>query len=464
MKKTVTVDKAFSNQAFQEFDPHAYGARGDGVCNDTAAVQRALDACGKAGGGVVRFAPGIYPCGTLDLIDHTEIYLEAGAVLRGSPSRDDYRTQGNAVYDKDFPGRKTSAAHLIRAVGARNIAIRGRGVIDGNGTAFLDLLKPKGFLGRHAIRGWRPGHMIALCECRDVLIEDVQLLNAPTYTIWPFACERLRIHGVTIRTPPEIPNGDGIDPTACRDVIISDCFIETSDDCIALYSGPANGAFGTEARACENITITNCILRSRCGGVRIGAHGDGPIRHCVMSNLVIEARSGIALHAYRDLWGEQAAGTILENIHGARVYDIRAENISIRGTNTPLFIQIHPDSGPSAIISDISFRSLQMYSPGAVCITGCAERPVQRITLSDISLGLEPAVETLASDVPDPLGKLSELPCLKIAHAIYLRHVRDAQLRHIRFHRLDATDPRPVLTMQQSENAITEDICEWGSR
>jgi len=134
--------------------------------------------------------------------------------------------------------------------------------------------------------------------------------------------------------------------------------------------------------------------------------------------------------------------------------------LSIQATNTPLFIQIHPDSAPSAGIWDVNFRGLNLRSPGAVCVTGCAERNVKRFAMSEVSLCLEPPVESLVDEVPDPLGKLSELPCLKIPHAIYLRHVHDAQLRNVRVRKMDGGDKRTPLKLQQTADVLVEELVE----
>ncbi len=415
------------------FDVRACGARGDGDANDTAAVQRAIDACHAAGGGRVFLGAGIFTCGTLYLRSRVEFFLDAGATLRGSPRRADYSTDGNAPYDVKPLRRTTSAAHLICAYNAENISIRGQGVIDGNGQAFFGPPREGTLLRRFSIPEWRPGHTLAFCECRDVLVEGVQLLNSPTYTIWPFACERVRIQGVTIRNPPETPNGDGIDPTACRDVLISQCLIESADDCIAIYSGPGNGMFGSDSRPCENVIVTGCILRSACNAVRIGPHGDGPIRDCILSDLVMDARVGLSLHVYAAM-PQGLKDTIYDNVNGPLIENIQARNLIIRARESPFYCQVLPDSRPPAGIRDVYCSGLQIYGPGAVSLTGSADLPMERIGLADVVMHADTPPEPLLAAVPDPIGCLSSEVCRRIPHAFYLRHVRDARLRGVRVH------------------------------
>lgn len=440
---TAKITSSSISAPVAEYPVRAFGAAGDGAANDTVPVQRALDICHASGGGRVSFAPGTYVCGTLDLKSHTELFLASGSILKGSPRREDYKLAGNAPYNPN-------SAHLIRAVNAEHIAIRGAGVIDGNGQAFFGPPNANLPLRRFQIKGWRPSHMLSFCECRDVVLEGVHLLNAATYTVWPFACERMRIEGVTIRNPPETPNGDGIDPTACRDVLINQCFIDTGDDCIALYSNPDNGTFGARPRPCENIIISNCVLRSACTAVRLGPHGDGPIRHCLINDLVIAARVGISMHVFA--LGERFAGTIYDSVRGAPIEDIQIRNISIDAGYSPLFIQIHPDSQTPAGIRDVSLSHAHMRSPGAVCIVGCKNIPVERMVLDDLAMHAEQPVSAFMAQVPDPIGKLAAEVCPRIPCAFFLRHVRGERLGRIWIYGAGKTTGRAGFVAQKKNN------------
>jgi len=182
------------------FDVRAYGAKGDGVAKDTAAVQAAMDAAAKQGGGTVLLSPGKYLCGTIHLKSNVTIYLEAGATLLESANNADFDP-----YEKlDYPlrdDRETTYFHsaLLAGENVEHIAIVGQGVIDGN--------RPKR-------GGPKP---IALKLCRYVAIRGITIRRAPNYCISLLGTDYVDIDGVTMVDD----YADGIDPDSCRYVRIS---------------------------------------------------------------------------------------------------------------------------------------------------------------------------------------------------------------------------------------------------
>jgi len=425
----MTHDRATNSR--ETIDVLASGASGDGRRDDTLAVQSAINHCARQKGGVVRLRPGVYRCGTLNLRSNVELRLEAGATLLGSPYRKDYTTQYNADYDVDVPGRKTSACHLICATNEENIAIRGRGVIDGNSLAFFGPVREHPYLPRFTLKDWRPGHMLAFCGCRNVVIEGVQLVNAPTYTVWPYACQNVRIHGVTIRNHPETPNGDGIDPEACKDVLINYCDIDTADDCVALYCGVPPGSPDPLRYACERVVVTNCTLRSRCHALRLGPHGDAPIRGCSFRNLVIGARKGIGLHAYQDLGWKK--GTLLATEHGPSIEDIAFSDIVMKTTQPPIYMEIHEDAAPPACIRNIRMSGLRIESRCCANGRGSATIPIEGLKLKNVTFTVSGAMSEDPFDrVPYPFPKLGGYDSLRIPHALYFRNMKDFEMEDVR--------------------------------
>lgn len=279
-----------------------FGAVGDGRTKDTAAIQKAIDA-----GGMVFFPPGIYLSGTLYLKSHGGLELAPGAVLLASPDKEDYNADDFCVQNSFSVQEKSSGAHFIVALEQEDIVIRGGGVIDGNRQAFYNQIweeHPQVF----KLTDWRPGQMVYCCECRNVRISEVELNNAPYWTLFLHGCERVTVHGVRIWNDYKTHNGDGIDIDCCRFVTVSDCIIHSADDCITFRG---NDRKLKRKQPCEFVTVTNCILGTRCNAFRIGV-GEGVIRNCTISNVIIQnTRTGIQVNGR---YSPTSEGAVIENI------------------------------------------------------------------------------------------------------------------------------------------------------
>ena len=343
-----------------------FGAVGDGRVNDTAAVQAAINA-----GGMVCFPPGTYLCGTLYLKSHGGLHLETGAVLLASPDKADYNADDFCVQNDVFAKERVSGAHFIVAVEQENITIEGPGRIDGNRKAFYEPPSDWKKIWSSPIE-WRPAQMIFLCECSNVRVQQVELYNAPYWTCFFHGCENVQVTGVHIYNHPYTRNGDGLDIDSCRFVTVSDCLIESGDDCITLRGNPGRLK---KNRPCEYITITNCILKTICNSFRIGV-GDGIIRNIVISNCIIhEARMGVTLCSKYS----PSKGTLLENI--------QFENLRIEA-DLPIAILTNAwgkDMGPSfQPIRDISFNHIRGSGRSSIRVIGHDKGDISSIHFSDV--------------------------------------------------------------------------------
>jgi len=372
------------------FDIRTYGAKPGGAEKCTEAINQAIAACAKSGGGTVFVPAGTYVTGSVELLSHVTLHLDSGAVLKGSEDLADY-------------GRGRGRAPLIRATDAEDIAIAGRGIIDGSGTTFMDMTKtrtgpylPKDFdpnatrQGREymdakfgeadgpVVYRSRPNRLIRFTRCTSVLVRDVTLRNAPTWTLHLDDCNNATVTAVTIQNNLLIPNSDGIHCTSCRRVRISDCDISAGDDAIAITTldNPAE-------RISENITVTNCNLQSRSAGIRVG-HGDGLIRDCTFQNLTIrESNRGLGVFV-RD------RGSI-ENI--------LFSNITIRtrlhtghwwGNAEPIHLSVYPARKGVFVgrLRGVTLSNITAESQSGIVIYGRQSGDISDVSLDNVRLSI----------------------------------------------------------------------------
>jgi Glycosyl hydrolases family 28 len=265
------------------WDVLAFGATDDGKTKDTAAFQKALDACAAAGGGEVLAPAGDYLLGSIELKSNTILRLEKGTRLMGSPDLDDY-----PVIKVRWEGRWVDGHRaLIFATNAAHIGIIGPGEILGN----------PALGGRTMPR--RPV-IIEPIDCRDVRLEGFSTQHRSMWSIHPTYCEDVEATNLTIRSTGG--NGDGIDVDSCKHVRIESCDISTGDDCVAIKSGRGLEGYRA-ARPTEDVLISHCTLAdSIFACVGIGSETSGGIRgvrieHCDFSRartfaIYIKSRPG----------------------------------------------------------------------------------------------------------------------------------------------------------------------------
>ncbi len=328
----------FGRGAGRLFDVREYGARGDGKTKDTASLQKAVEACAHAGGGTVYLSPGTYLSGTVVLKDNVTFHLEAGATLLGSTDLADYTLQPGPPAKGDANGK-----HLLFARDAENVTLSGSGRIDGQGHAFWVPAnrvppKPDDLWRDVATYDWkptdRPSPMVEFFNCRNLRIEDVTLANSSGWTLRPIECDTVLIRGLKIRNPVIGPNTDGIDPTCCRNVFISDCDIATGDDCICLKSESPYGRLGLS----KNITITNCVLTCCCNGLKFGTATRGGFENVTFSNSVIY-NDDVPLNA------RVISGIALEMVDGGWLDGVVISNIRMQRVRTPIFLRLGARNG-----------------------------------------------------------------------------------------------------------------------
>jgi len=273
----------------------AFGAKGDGETEDSAAIQKALDECGQAGGGTVRFPAGTYLSKPISLRSKTTMLLEAGAKLQATKEHKDFmKSPGDWLTAK-------SSGDFIPLISGRDltdVTITGKGIIDGAGEVWWGPAEE----ARRKTPGYtlpRP-RLIILWGCKNVKITGITLQNSPTFHLVPTDCEDVLIEGVTILSPEHAANTDAIDPSVSRRVTITNCVIDVGDDNVAIKSGRRMP--GREF-ACQDITITDCVFRHG-HGMSIGSETVGGVRNVLVKNCTFEGtENGLRIKSPRGRGG-----------------------------------------------------------------------------------------------------------------------------------------------------------------
>jgi len=373
------------------FDVREHGAVGDGVHLDTAAINATIAACAQAGGGTVQVPAGRYLTGTLVLQSHITLELAAGATLLASQNPDDYPSTPGVWGDGS-----EMMAPLLYAVDAENITVTGRGTIDGQGAIWWRRLElagdradwpkprtPEDFAEVKKIARGRP-HLFRPVRCRDVRIEHVTLRNSPEWNIHPMLCEGVRVDGVSIFADPGSHNTDGINPESCRDVQISNCHIDTGDDCVTLKSGRDEPGRRL-GRPDEDITITNCVMDRGHGGVTIGSEMSGGVRNVTVSNCVFRGTDiGIRIKTQRGRGGV-VEGVAVNNIVMQDVPVPFVVTMFYSGKDNPGDMRPVDDGTPhyrDFIFSHITARGAKKAGQ----ILGLRESPIEDVTFSDVHI------------------------------------------------------------------------------
>lgn len=346
------------------FDVRQYGAKGDGRTVDTEAIQKAIDDCGSAGGGIVRLSAGVYLSKPISLRSKTTLQLDEGAKLKATDEPQDFLKAGRTL---EKVGGSSDFMPFVGGKNLTDIAITGKGTIDGSGVRWWipaeeARSKNAGFTSP------RP-RMILLEGCKNVRIIGVTIVNSPSFHIVPKRCENVLIEGVTIRAPSIAPNTDAIDPSESRNVRISKCVIDVGDDNIAIKSGRQDPAHPNAA--CENITVSDCTFLHG-HGMSIGSETAGGVRNLLVERCTFEnLASGIRIKSAR------GKGGLIENI---TYKDITMKNVKIP-INISSYYQDSAQSDTAQPVTSTTpiYRNIRIKNVTATSPYGAADI-VDRIT------------------------------------------------------------------------------------
>lgn len=293
------------------FNVKDFGAVSDGMTSDTACVQACIDACAASGGGTVFFPLGEYVLATVFLKSGVHIRFEDGTIILGNLDFYAYAQQEKIDYPI-YQDASHTYFDLSMFVGRNcdDISITGKAKID-----MRSVWDEDGVRGPE-IRNRGP-KCIALKECNNVLISDIDIQNATDLAIYFAGCENVDIHGVKMYVYI-----DGISPDNCKNVNIYDCDVEAGDDGIVFKSSYTLNRIDI----CRNMKVWNCRIKSRCNALKFGTETNGGFYDTFIENIeIVDTRiSAIAI----------------ESVDGAIIDNLTIKGVKMVNVNAPLFIHI----------------------------------------------------------------------------------------------------------------------------
>ena len=332
----------FANGNSKVFNVRDFGASGDGKNFDTAAIQKALDACANSGG-TVEFPAGTYLSKPLTLHSKMTVQLDAGATLQASTNQVDFmKTPGDWLKAK-------GGGDFIPFIGGKNltdVTFTGSGTIDGGGAAWWGEAEK----ARRAKSGYtlpRP-NLIAFERCKNLRLENITLQNSPKFHFVPSDCDDVVVSNVTILAPARAANTDAIDPSG-HNILITKCKLDVGDDNVAIKAGKKIPGRDFES---EDITVTDCTFLHG-HGMSIGSETVGGVRNVTVKNCTFEnTENGLRIKS------DVKRGGLVENISYS---DITMSNVVPAITFTSYYMNDSAGDAAKASAKTIAGEKIPLY-------------------------------------------------------------------------------------------------------
>jgi polygalacturonase len=427
------------------FDITGFGAVPDGFTNNSEAINRAISECSSLGGGHVRVPPGLWFTGPIRLKSHVDLHLEEGALLLFSHSFEDY-----PLVESSHGAHPT--VRCVSPISGRdldNVAITGRGIIDGGGDYWRPVLKYKmapvewdnlvgsgGYVGTgYGTTVWWPSEaashgdslikaldrepgtemeeymmamealrpsLVNLTSCNQVLLDGPTFQNSPRWNLHLLLCNDLVIRNITVRNPWYSTNGDGLDLESCKNVLVHHCSFDVGDDAICLKSG-LNEPGRIRGVASENMVIAHCTVYHGHGGFVIGSEMSGDVRNIFVRDcLFLGTDVGLRFKSTR------GRGGVVENIH---IKGITMENILTDAIRFNMYYDNQaPAKGDKAVkenradappVSEETPRFRKIYMEEVICmgaeravfLQGLPEMAIREVELSRATIESNRGIE-----------------------------------------------------------------------
>ena len=421
------------------FDVRSFGATGDGRTVDTPAVNQAIAAAAAAGGGSVRFGPGVYLCYSIRLKSRVTLHLEPGAIVLAAPAGGYDSAESNAPYEsfQDF-GHSHWHNSLIWGEGIHDVAIIGQGLICGRALSrgeAAEADRPPADAPGAADKA------IAFKRCRNVTVRGVGILAAGHFAVLATGTDNLTLEDVRIDT-----NRDGINVDCCKNVRIAKCSVNSPwDDGICLKSSFALG----EIRATENVTVSDCYVT---GGFALGTMLDGSFRRIDANDgqptgrikCGTESNGGFKDIAITNCIFESCRGLALESVDGGSIEDIAVTGLTMRDIrNAPFFLRLGarlraPAGAGVGSLKRVMLSNIVCDAPAngmPAIIAGIPGHVIEDVSVSDVVMVQKGGASAAPADVVPPEEErdypepsfFGPLP----ARGLFVRHARNLEFHHI---------------------------------
>jgi len=418
------------------FNITAFGGTADGITLNTRAIDEAISACHKSGGGTVVIPKGFWLTGPIQLKSNVNLHVSKGAVVQFTDNTDQY-----PLIKTNWEGLEAiRAISPIYAKDAENIAITGEGILDGAGQAWRPVKKSKmtppewnalvksgGFLNEkkdmwypteRALKGStqkRPGviaegynlknaeeikeflrpNMVSLINCKGVLVEGITIQNSPAWCIHPLLSQHLTFRSITVRNPWNAQNGDGLDLESCRYVLVENCMFDVGDDGICIKSGRDEEG-RRRGVPTEDVIVRNSTVFHGHGGFVVGSEMSGGAR-----NLFVYDCNFIGTDIGLRFKTTRGRGGVVENVYiknirmshigGAAIlfdmYYMAKDPLAVFGGDENPAIEFQPVNEGTPQFRDITIEDVVCNgAETAVFVRGLPEMNIRNIAMKNLSM------------------------------------------------------------------------------
>jgi hypothetical protein len=439
--------KADADLGVRVYNIRAFGAKGDGTTLDTAALQAAIDACTRDGGGTVLVPAGTFVIGTVELKSNVTLHIAATGKLLGSADGKQYHAVDAIPLHGDTTLNDGNWA-LLFAVDAQRVAIEGPGTIDGQGAQFHSAVRgtppPSGLGGLK-----RPYHVLAY-RCEDFSVRNISMLDCAYHSIRVIQSKRVHMEGIYIHNRVN-GNNDGFHFISVEHAFVSNCTIKSQDDACAMFG------------SCKNVTITNSTFSTRWSVFRFGG---GTVENIAVSNCVLYEVDGCPIKIQGD------PGSHFENLSFS--------NLIFKDVTGPISISVGgrlpaPDDKKPVVVRNVSFSNISgtvttdppqlseasvtsVENPGekhsCIVLNNVNDSVLENISFDNIHLtfgGGGTAEDAARRQLPEIFGEYFRLGPMP-AYGLYARRARRVTLNNVRF-QVASADLRPAVIFDHVEDA-----------